>query len=80
MAGKKTAKAATKKIEQAAKKKIAKAKRDFTVTVGDAKAAAFKALRAAHKKEKVLTKPFVEKFESAWKREMKRAKKHAKGH
>ena len=78
MAAKETAKAATKKIEKAATKKIAEAKRGFSMTVGEAQAAAFKALGAAHKKEKVLTGPFVEKFESAWKREVKHAKKLAK--
>jgi hypothetical protein len=81
MAAKKSTKAATRKIEKAAKnakKKMSKAKRDLTLTVGQAKAATLKALRAAHRKEKVLTAPFVEKFQSAWKREVKRVKKATK--
>ena len=78
MAAKKSAKAVAKKIEKAAKKEMSKAKREATVTVSQAKAATLKALNAAHKKEKVLTKPFVEKFQSAWKREVKRVRKATK--
>jgi hypothetical protein len=78
MAAKKSVKSVTRKIETVAKKKISKAKQEVTLSVNQAKAATFKALRVAHKKEKVLTKPFVEKFQSAWKREVKRVKKATK--
>jgi hypothetical protein len=70
--------ATMKKVERDAKKRITKAKQGLTMTVGQAKAAALKALRAAHEQEKALTGPIVDKFQSEWKRQVKRVKQAAR--
>jgi hypothetical protein len=74
MAATKTAKSEAKKLEKAAKETLAQAQHGLTKSVGQAKASAAKALRAADKEEKALTRPFVEKLDSAWKRVKKAVK------
>ena len=74
MAETKSAKAAARKLEKSAKETVAEAEHGLTATVGQAKASAAKALRAADRKGKALTKPFVKKFDSAWKRVKKAVK------
>ena len=74
MAETRTAKAASKQLEKSAKETIAQAQHGLTAAVGEAKASAAKALRAAERKEKALTGPLVKKLDSAWKRVKKAVK------